>query len=159
VATYSRMTVHRGVIARYTLPGGKVYNYNRAISIEIERLAKATCPVRTGQLRASIAAGVVWANQHQTRFEVGASTPYAKYVTKQTFGKGMVKPLFGGSRRGTGSGKLYTLYGQRPGSWGVKSQYAGYQSAQVFGFDGYAANDFLPDAMHEVFAAHNLHLI
>lgn len=152
----SRMFIHENVIGQYTLPGGDVYSYARDITREIEAAAKIFAPFRTGTLMNSIKATSSGSNQVGCNFRVGADAPYAKYVVRLTTGKGVPKPMFGGRRRGTGSGRTWTLYGQRPGSWGVKGQYARYQSNTVYGFDGYAANTFLQDALRIVLRMHRL---
>lgn len=151
----TRMFIHENVIARYTLPGGDIYDYAKDIAREVSAVAKVLAPVRTGDLQRSIKATSAGSNQVGCNFRVGADTPYVKYVVRFTAGKGALKPLYGGSRRGSGIGS-WSLYAQRPGSWGVKGQYARYQYARVLGFDGYEARTFLQDGLHIVLRMHRL---
>ena len=148
----SRMFVHDAVIARYTLPGGKVFSYTREITREIEREARATAPVRTGRLRDSIGSSLEGTNQYGVNFKVSAGAGHAQYVVRVTAGKG---PTGRWGPYGRHGGRLYTLYAEHPGGW-LNTRYAPYQYAQVHGFAGYGKNPFMEVALHTVLLAHGL---
>lgn len=144
MATTSRISIDKSKIAAYTLPGGDVFMYTRALAVEMERGAKALVPVRTGALRRSIGTALSGTNGSHVNFRVSAGAGHALFVIHGT------RPQIR-SR----TGKAMRLYGQNPIGW-LNTRYAGYQGVLVKHVDGQLPNPFLQEAMHTVLVEHGL---
>jgi hypothetical protein len=144
VVASSGMVIHNSTIAKFTLPGGKVFSYARGICKEVAREAKFLAPVRTGRLRNSIDSKLGYANQHECEFRVYAGTGHALFVSFGTNGHTVAH----------GAPPMH-LYGSFPGGW-LNTQYARFQGAPVRHVDGQIANPYLQTALRAVLVQHGL---
>jgi hypothetical protein len=135
-----RIRVFDSRIDAMHLPGGDVWNWAAGLKHEMEVLAKAKAPKRTGHLAESVSTSQ-GSNALGTFVTMGASAHYAAWVHEGTHG-----PIF---PRGA---NYLKFRGQ--GVWAGGNSRDGYW--RLPSVSGQRSQPFLRDAMEEVLARHRV---
>jgi len=88
-----RIVIYDSVITAMNQPGGTVWRWAHQKSQRVATLARANCPKRSGELRASIFSEVEASSRNETHMAVSANTDYAAYVHEGTFPYGPTRPV------------------------------------------------------------------
>jgi len=119
-----RLVIYDSRIAAMSLPGGQIWRFAYQRRTKVERLAKATAPVRTGDLRAGIYATYEPSKPKTVIMEVHSGARHSLWVHEGTAHAGMgyirprsakrlILPAGYGHRRHA----LKKVRGQKPNPW------------------------------------------
>lgn len=118
------IVIYDSAIAAMSLPGGSVWKFAHQRRTRVERIAKSTAPVRTGDLRAGIYATFEPAKPKNVIMEVHSGAGHSLWVHEGTKNNGLgyirprnakrlILPAGYGHRRHS----LKKVHGQRANPW------------------------------------------